>query len=177
MISSGVLIFVLGQFILKILIEPIQELKKEIAAVLSSLVYYADIYSNPGTGTEEKLHEASYALRKHACELASKTAIIPFYDLLYSLRILPDKKQVFDAKSRLIGLSNSVYKSAEEFGYSNSKRAYEIKDALNSYSNPYLINWIIALLIVSFIVFLFKHTIDTAVQIYCDQNHTKMERL
>jgi len=52
-IISAVIIFVFGQFGLKFMLEPIQELKKEVSKILNVMIFHADRISNPSSNTKE----------------------------------------------------------------------------------------------------------------------------
>lgn len=132
-VISGVAVFVLGQILLKLIIEPIQDLKKEIATILNNLIYYANIISNPNANSSEMYKETSQKLRQHASNLASKVSIIPFYKLWVMLRILPPKENIFQAKLYLIGISNSLYPSKYNDGMKNSEKSEKIQKLLTTY--------------------------------------------
>jgi len=132
-IISGVSVFVLGQILLKLVVEPIQNLRKEIFLTLNDLIYYANIISNPNANSSEMYKEASQKLRQHASNLASKVSIIPFYILWVMLGILPPKENIFQAKLYLIGISNALYSSKYNDGMKNSEKSEEIQKLLNTY--------------------------------------------
>lgn len=166
-IISAVMIFVLGQIGLKLIIEPIQELKKEISEILNAMVFYADRVSNPNSNSQEVIDEVSKILRKHASNLEAKSSIIPFYRIFEIFRVLPNKQNISEAKSHLIGLSNSLSKSENNSGINNSTKNNEIKILLTTYSNSAWFEFIIVIFIISLIVMLVKITINDAVELYC----------
>ena len=54
-VFSGVLVFVIGQIVVKLIIEPINDFKKERSKIIYDLVFYANKLANPkgplvGTG-------------------------------------------------------------------------------------------------------------------------------
>ena len=178
-IVSAVSIFVVGQFILKSIIEPIQELKKEIAVILGDLIFYANIYSNPGTAEKEVIDKASNVLRKYSSELIAKSSIIPFYNLWYYLRLVPSYKDIENVSSNLIGLSNSLYSSPSkavsnvDISENNRKNSDEIQKLLTSYYSKIPINQLLILFILIVIfVFSFLSYKDKILEIYCDKNNT-----
>jgi hypothetical protein len=63
-VFSGVLTYTLGALILKLVIEPVQDLKKTIGVISHSLIERANVYSNPGIGTKDVADETSRELRK-----------------------------------------------------------------------------------------------------------------
>ena len=165
-IISAVMIFVLGQISLKLIIEPIQELKKEISEILNAMVFYADRISNPN----DFIDEVSKILRKHASNLEAKSSIIPFYRIFEIFRVLPTKQNISEAKSHLVGLSNSLSNSGNNNGMNNSEKNDNIKRLLTTYSNSALFEIIIVFIIISVIIILLKTTINDAVELYCEDN-------
>ena len=68
-VISGVLTFVFGQLIVRLVVEPVQELKKTIAQISHALIQLRSIYQNPGVSTQELESEASSKLRDLASHL------------------------------------------------------------------------------------------------------------
>lgn len=167
-IISSVMIFVLGQIGLKLIIEPIQKLKKEISEVLNATVFYADRISNPNSNSQDVVDEVSKILRKHASNLEAKSSIIPFYRIFEIFRVLPTKQNISEAKSHLVGLSNSLSNSGNNNGMNNSTKNDNIKRLLTTYSNSAWFEFIIVIFIISLIVMLVKITINDAVELYCE---------
>ena len=127
-VISGVSVYVLGQFTLKLIIEPIQEFKKEIAEIINVIGFHANITSNPNMIDQEQSSEISKILRKHAINLESKSSIIPFYKMFENIRLLPKNENIEKASSELIGLSNSLYSSIN--GFENYEKSSKIKKYL-----------------------------------------------
>lgn len=46
-VVSGTLVFVVGQIILKFIIEPIHKQKEIIGEIADALIYYANLYTHP----------------------------------------------------------------------------------------------------------------------------------
>ncbi len=78
-ILSGVIVFVLGQTILKLFVEPWQMQRECIAKISNSLLLYANVYSNPGNNSKEEATLVSSEIRKLAAELVASCNRIPFY--------------------------------------------------------------------------------------------------
>ena len=176
-IVSAVSIFVVGQFILKSIIEPIQELKKEIAVILGDMIYYANIYSNPGTAEKEVIDKASLVLRKYSSELIAKSSIIPFYSFWYYLRLLPSYKDIESVSSGLIGLSNSLHSSPStaisdvDIADNNHKNSGEIKKLLtNYYSKVPISQFLVVFALIVLFIFSFLSYKNKILEIYCDKN-------
>jgi hypothetical protein len=132
-IFSGVVTFVLGQLTLKLLIEPVQEFKKTIADIALSLIEYSNIYANPGVAGVEVEKKASEELRKLSSRLNAQVYLIPFYGITAQVFRLPSRKQVVNAVSALIGLSNGVFKSSTDLVSTNLRRAESIRSTLGIY--------------------------------------------
>jgi len=134
----GVVVFVIGQVVVKFLIEPLQEQKKLLGEIAGSLVFY----SNVGAGMEQhyyeqikalnksddplkeiaidryrdilrnhwrKSDEASTTLRRQASELLGKTHAVPLYAFWSFLGRVPKIDDVVAASTQLIGMSNSTH--------------------------------------------------------------------
>ncbi|MBC7809857.1 MAG: hypothetical protein H7175_01850 [Burkholderiales bacterium] len=104
----GVLVFVLGQFVQKFILEPIQEQRKVIAEIAFVLVFLRNV-SKGSISTEEELHEANATIRRLAAQLRATLWTIPLYGVFARLRIVPERKAIFEASKALIGWSNSIY--------------------------------------------------------------------
>ena len=123
-IIGGVCIFVLGQILLKFFIEPIHNLKAQIGRVTDMLIFYADIYFNPGLNTEDQAKTASRDIRRTASDLMAKTATVSWYSIWYMFRILPKRSDVFYAHRELVGLSNGLFQGDPD---RNTKRVEKNK--------------------------------------------------
>ncbi len=128
-IFGGVLIFVTGQIFLKFFIEPVHQLRAYIGRITDSLIFYANVYGNPGSLSIEEAKKASDDLRKLASELMSKTAVIPCYGFWSFLRVVPRFSDIRDTHRNLIGLSNGVFNTGNSGD--NAKCVEEIKAALS----------------------------------------------
>lgn len=132
-ILSGVIVFILGQLVLKLLIEPIQEFRKTVADIAHALIGYANIYANPGGVNNESEKKASEELRKLSSRLNAQMYLIPFYQIIAKIFRLPPKDKLVGAASDLIGLSNGVFKSSSDLVLPNLERAERIRITLGIY--------------------------------------------
>jgi hypothetical protein len=107
---SAVFVFVASQLLGKLVIEPIQDLKRLLGEIRYALVFHAQAISTP-VGNVAAEDEAAKALRKLACELRSKVGSVPYYDCWASRSkgFLPTRSNTMEASKLLIGLSNSVH--------------------------------------------------------------------
>src|SRR6266566_2919468 len=107
-IMGGVVVFVCGQIAVKFFIEPVHELRKLIGEIAYSLNFYANqIYGN-----HVKTDEAREVYRKQACQLRGYVHLIVCHEFISNgLYALPPKRDLEQASSFLIGLSNECGKT------------------------------------------------------------------
>lgn len=135
-ICGGILVLIAGQWVLRFIIEPIQERSRLIGEITGSLILYANISATatdaelsnltpPGEGSNirqkmvfehqkaeiqkrwDREDEAAEICRKQASELLRITNAIVGYRMWSSLGFLPRLDDVIEASSELIGFSNS----------------------------------------------------------------------
>lgn len=106
----GVLVFVIGQIIVRFVVDPIHEQRLQIGLIADALIFYADVYSNPGADmhSEERLTKARADLRSRASQLMAKSNAIPCYGLWSFIRLIPRWESVVRSRGHLIRLSNSL---------------------------------------------------------------------
>lgn len=102
----GVTAFVLGQAILRFVLDPIQEQRRVLGEIASAHVFFANVSS--GTAGESEIAAAEATLRSLASRLRSTMWTIPVYSLWAALRMIPSKAAIRTASTSLIGWSNSV---------------------------------------------------------------------
>ncbi|MFV3013578.1 hypothetical protein ACLD43_17505 [Clostridium botulinum] len=105
---SGIIVFIIGQFLSKFYIEPAQELLKCIGKVESMLIFYANIYSNYGFTDKNLLNDAKRNIRNLSSELVSKANVVRGYSLFEFIGYIPSKENIIKAATELMGLSNSL---------------------------------------------------------------------
>jgi hypothetical protein len=109
---GAILVFVASQLLGKLVIEPVQDLKRLLGEIRYALVFHAQAISTPvGDTTSED--EAAKVLRKLACDLRSKIGAVPKYDFWasHSRGFLPLRTDAVEASKLLMGLSNSVHRA------------------------------------------------------------------
>ena len=129
-VLSGVLTYVVGQLVLKLMIEPVQEMKKTIGQISHSLIEHANVIQNPGVPSEEKIKETSQHLRKLSSQVQTHLYLVPLYNLTAQVFRLPSRAQVLAASQSLMGLFNSVFRATDKIYEHNSKRVEKICDSL-----------------------------------------------
>lgn len=126
-LTGGIILLVAGQVMIRFFIEPIHEQRKLIGEISDALIYYANLYSSPGVGSQDKCDEASRVLRQKASLLRARTHAIPWYGLFTRLRIVKPRKSIETAASNLTGLSNSIHRGDPR---TNHERRERISDSL-----------------------------------------------
>jgi len=127
-VVAGVLIFVTGQLVLHFLIKPMADQREAIGKAADTLIFYANIYVNPGVASKEKADEAAEALRQTAALLRVRTHAVPGYSQLESLGLVVRRDSIDVAARAFMGLSNSVHKGdpTENYGWQQ-----QIKETLS----------------------------------------------
>jgi len=132
-VLAGVITYVLGQLILKLLIEPVTELKRTIGEIAHSLIEHANVIQNPGVPKEEMITETSRQLRKLSSQLEAHLYLIPMYRCTSKLFFLPSRDKIIAAARGLMGLSNSVFRAADGIYKQNAHRVENVFDSLGIY--------------------------------------------
>lgn len=110
-IVTGVTVFILGELVLRLFIEPIQEMKKLQRQLIEDMSFYANIYTNATIDSPEfriRIYEVSDLLRKNAVQIESIIHIIPFYKYLSKIKLVPAHKDISIISGKLIGISNLI---------------------------------------------------------------------
>ena len=125
-VLSGVLIFVFGQTILKLLIEPVYEMKKVIGDTAYTLLQNSNAYGNAEVITDpERLTAVRNELRSLGSNLLKSISTIPFYKTTRKWFLLPSEEEVEEAISCLIALSNSLVVGNPMHISSREKKVFE----------------------------------------------------
>ncbi len=129
-IGGGVTVYALGRLFVALYVEPIHRLRSLIGEIADSLVFYANVYCNPGSLRKEVMDEASEILRRQASQLRARAYAIPLYSLWAFMQLVQEKKRIEEASAELIGLSNSVYGGQLGTARENSQKERKIKELL-----------------------------------------------
>ena len=135
-VLSGVLTYIAGQLLLKLVIEPVHEMRRTIGEISHTLIERANVIGNPGVPSGEVMNAASEELRKHSAKLNAHLYLIPSYDATAWVFRLPKRQQVLDASGNLIGLSNSIFRNNDRVHRTNAKRVETVCDSLGIYMKP-----------------------------------------
>jgi hypothetical protein len=132
-VISGVLTYVLGQLVLKLVIEPVHDLRKTIGLISHALIERANVIQNPGVPSDEVMNATSQELRRLSSQLQSHLYLVPKYTITARVFQLPSRQSLLDASGAMIGLSNSVYRASGNVYEVNAKRVEKICDSLSIY--------------------------------------------
>jgi len=103
-VATGVVVFVVGQYFVRLVIEPVSELRKAIARVNYLMLYYANKMYSPSEDAEYVKKE----LRESASRLLELVHIPALYRFIYGIFDMPSAKDIENAIPLIIGLSNNV---------------------------------------------------------------------
>jgi hypothetical protein len=138
-VFSGTATYVFGQLALKLVVEPVHDLKKTIGVIAHSLTERANVISNPGVSPKDVNDETSRELRNLASQLQSHLYlidIIPYYRRMARLFGLPLPAEILAASKALIGLSNGVHEVPEGTHGVNATDVKTVRDSLRIYNEP-----------------------------------------
>lgn len=106
-IITGTFVFVCGQIIQRIVIEPIQEQRKNVAKIAQALTIYRNVFvripsydSNPES--KQTIDVTSAEIRKLAADLRAGYSLIPKNDWFARLRLVPSRETVRSVGLQLI---------------------------------------------------------------------------
>lgn len=108
-IVAGITVFVLGQILLKLVIEPIQKLRETIAEVAFHLANDHAVIHNAETVKKEEAEAVFSNLRNLGARLVSSQQLVPFYPSLRKCFFLPEKANIGKAAQRLFQIPNHMY--------------------------------------------------------------------
>lgn len=124
-ILAGVFVFVLSQYFLKLILEPIIEFRKMLSDISNALLsYQKEILTGD---TNEKIHSTIAEL---SARLRSSAYLIPFYPFLYKIKIfgLPKKENILLACRKLNILSYGAIEGIEDISEKARQNEKTLKD-------------------------------------------------
>ncbi len=109
-VAVGVAVFVAGQLLLKLIIEPIQDFRRVRGRIAHAFAYYADRIASADSNemTPEQRREAADAFRVLASDLAAAETMIPVRRLAEEFGLLGPLNADVNVRAELIGVSNFV---------------------------------------------------------------------
>lgn len=106
-LGSGVALFAVSQLATEVFLRPLSEFRKIVGEIGFSLVFHANIIASARyEDAPEKCRDASLELRRLSARLRATADSIWCYDIFENTGIVPKRKDVSEAASLLIRLSN-----------------------------------------------------------------------
>jgi hypothetical protein len=136
LIMAGIIIYVVGEIIVKIVIDPVQELKRVIADIALKLIHYSHVFtlsvsdeSATGAGKkkidQEKLELVADEYRKLASMLNAGYRLVPFYSLARIIFFLPKEVEVLNARNALLEMSEEIFAAPKSYVISEKRKSIE----------------------------------------------------
>ena len=124
-IFGAIVVFILGEWILKFVLEPIRDLRRTIGEVRYSLAFHAQIILTPVSRTKERSEETRRELLRLSCELYMHSEAIPWRRFITKVSngFVPDPKRIRSAAIGLRTLSTYVH----ETGDKASKHSHQVQ--------------------------------------------------
>jgi hypothetical protein len=105
-VLSGVAIFVVGQLVVKLVIDPVFQLKKTMAEIAHTFICFAHALHNPDIIPRELHHEVYDKLRQLSGQLYADMRLIPIYVFWGRVFFLPSATKVYKSAQNLIAVGN-----------------------------------------------------------------------
>ncbi|QLI82828.1 hypothetical protein HZU75_15565 [Chitinibacter fontanus] len=130
-IISAVIIYLFGQYVLKIVIEPAQQLKKTIGEFNHFILCYGGrVIPNYTYVKDEESHFAYSECVKLSAKIVADCSVIPFYSVVSFLFLLPRKNKITQAAIELNALANFCFSKNEDVHEIVSAKIKNIKSIL-----------------------------------------------
>ena len=127
-IIVGVIVFIISQYVLKFILDPIKALKETLLRIDYTLQYYKHVYIDVEGASEESLNTFRKDIGQLAISLRSQLNLIPFYKVYHKLFHLPGEKELYRVVRPLIGMSNITLNEPVKF---IQQKEEQIKKLLN----------------------------------------------
>lgn len=140
-IFSGVCVFVIGQIVMKFVIDPFHAQRETIGKVVDFLILYANVFTNPGIPIQAgipdeewedarraQLNETKHIARALASEIMVRTQAVPLYGLLERLGWAVKRSNIRSAQKSLFFISNALFDQGNALD--NYEQARQIEEAL-----------------------------------------------
>lgn len=133
-IITGVLVFAASQYVLKLILAPIVELRRTMARISAALLYHQAKITNATLDDNIGLE-----LRELSAELLSNRSVLPFYSFFHVLCIfkIPHKMKVLNACQELNAMAYAMIEPPEsdkkkmEISTGNVNRLKKVRQLLN----------------------------------------------
>lgn len=136
-ILGGVTVFVIGQFVNEIIIEPYMRYRKLVRKIDKALIFFSDVYANPGLPQKypkmKKLYEtARKTLRDLSCEFSATYGSIQWKNFFVKIKWIVTLEEKDIVKKGLISLANLLWHSNDQLNVAerNLKTSEKIRKIL-----------------------------------------------
>lgn len=130
-ILAGVSVFVIGQIVLKWIIEPVQELRKLKGEILFHLANDYATIQNANTVEKQVALEAGKVLERLGASLLANEHLIPMYTRIQRIFSLPESESIKFAAKQLRLISKSMFSDAKDIHYRLDLYRIDVCEALN----------------------------------------------
>jgi hypothetical protein len=117
-VTGGVIIFSAGQILLKLIIEPAQDLKRALGATSHTLLSHHSKLTNASSDKDVAIE-----IKLRSAEILSKSCVILMYGLVRSIFGLPSKQNLLDASRHLNRIYYGMLQESKDFENSPSYNA------------------------------------------------------
>lgn len=129
-VLTGVAVFVLGQIIQRLFVEPIQQQRATIGKIVHAITYLRNVSAgHEGLIITEDPMTVHRTIRGLAADLRVSKRVIPLYNFTAFLGLALPKSVVNECCSCLIGWSNMLHKDEGQAKYKNIERLEDLLDA------------------------------------------------
>ena len=135
-VIAGVLVFVVGQLFLKLVIEPVHQLKRTMADISHTFIQYAYVIHNGSVVSPELRDEVFEKLRQLSGQLYADMALIPWYPLFGKLFFLPSSIKVYESAKKLIAVANWMCSKSDRQWDHIIRNIQDVCDNLGLYIDP-----------------------------------------
>ena len=129
-IVAGVTVFVLCQIILKWLVEPIQNLRESISAVVFHIVNDYSAIQGANIIDKDKALAVSDNLSRLGAKIISNAQLIPFYKRISKALQLPTHDDISFSAKRLLLISNNMFGKESDIHYRLDYYRIEVAERL-----------------------------------------------
>jgi hypothetical protein len=119
-VLGGVLVFVIGQIVLKLIIEPVQELKRSLGSTCHSLLLHQAKLTNAASD-----RDIAGEMKLKSAEILSKSQAVLWYSLVRIVFGLPSEVRLLKASHQLNRLYYGMIEESKKFedsAYYNGKK-------------------------------------------------------
>lgn len=118
-IFGGIIVLVIGQLIIKYILEPIQKHQEILQEIAYTILFHTELWGNPGINYQKDRREVTNKFRGLAAKLATTAKIPLINQFLVNRKIVLSDDNITEVKEKLIAISNSIF--AEDKDSSNRK--------------------------------------------------------